>query len=47
LAELARMNLIQKSRGRGCVINKSHQLKKIGMFHLWQKVVDTRLDASA
>ena len=34
LAELARMNLIQKSRGRGCVINKSHQLKKIYvMFH--------------
>ncbi|MFA6104220.1 MAG: substrate-binding domain-containing protein [Victivallaceae bacterium] len=34
LSELARMNLIQKSRGRGCVINKSHQLKTIYvMFH--------------
>ena len=34
LAELARMNLIRKSRGRGCVINKSHQLKTIHvMFH--------------
>lgn len=34
LAELARMNLIRKSRGRGCVINKSHQLKTVYvMFH--------------
>ena len=29
LTELARMNLIHKSRGRGCVVNKSHQLKTI------------------
>jgi DNA-binding LacI/PurR family transcriptional regulator len=44
LTELARQNLIQKSRGRGCVINKSHQLRTVYVMLHDKEISTSNLD---